>query len=210
MSNLGAWSGLYECRQQVKADYPDIWSLPLVKKEMDRLLPNITEGFSVLEIGAGDRRFWKKVQAKRKNVVYRSMDIDRTTQQDFYALDEIQGSFDLIFAFELIEHLTPEEGLALVKELRTYLSPKGVLLMGTPNLYHPHRYFGDLTHKTPYKYEELGALLRLGGYTRLSFYRVYNDAWLRRLFRVHVGVWLHRYLDIDFAGTVLVEASLPA
>lgn len=208
MSDLGAWSGLYACRQQVKADYPDIWSLPLVKKEMDRLLPNVAEGFSVLEIGAGDRRFWKKIQAKRKNVVYRSMDVDRTTQQDFYALDEIHGSFDLIFAFELIEHLTPEEGLALVNALRTHLSPQGVLLLGTPNLYHPHRYFGDLTHKTPYKYEELGALLRLGGYTKLRFFRVYNDAWLRRLFRVHVGVWLHRYLDIDFAGTVLVEASL--
>lgn len=210
MSDLGAWSGLYACRQQVKADYPDIWSLPLVKKEMDRLLPNVAEGFSVLEIGAGDRRFWKKIQAKRKNVIYRSMDIDRTTQQDFYALDEIHGSFDFIFAFELIEHLTPEEGLTLVKNLRAHLSPKGVLLLGTPNLYHPHRYFGDLTHKTPYKYEELGALLRLGGYTKLRFFRVYNDAWLRRLFRVHVGVWLHRYLDIDFAGTVLVEASLAA
>jgi len=207
MADISAWSRLYECRQRVKADYPDIWSLPLVKKEMDRLLPNVGEGFSVLEIGAGDRRFWRKIQARRKNVVYRSMDIDRTTQQDFYALDEIQGTFDLIFAFELIEHLTPEEGLSLLIDLRAHLSPQGVLLLGTPNLYHPHRYFGDLTHKTPYKYEELGALLHLGGYTKLHFFRVYNDAWLRRLFRVHVGVWLHRYLDIDFAGTVLVEAS---
>jgi SAM-dependent methyltransferase len=206
MADFSEWSRLYECRQQVKADYPDIWSLPLVKKEMDRLLPNVREGCSVLEVGAGDRRFWKKIQAKRKNVVYRSMDIDRATQQDFYALDEIRGSYDLIFAFELIEHLTPEDGLTLVKALRAHLSPQGVLLLGTPNLYHPHRYFGDLTHKTPYKYEELGALLRLGGYAGLRFFRVYNDAWLRRLFRIYLGVWLHRYLDIDFAGTVLVEA----
>lgn len=206
MVDVGAWSNLYQCRQTVKSEYPDIWSLPLVKKEMDRLLPNISEGFSILEVGAGDRRFWKKIQAKRKNIVYRSMDIDRTTQQDFYTLDEINGTFDFIFSFELIEHLTPEEGLSLIKDLRTHLSPQGVLLLGTPNLYHPHRYFGDLTHKTPYKYEELGALLHLGGYTKLRFFRIYNDAWLRRLFRMYVGIWLHRYLDIDFAGTVLVEA----
>jgi SAM-dependent methyltransferase len=206
MASLENWSGLYECRQKVKAVYPSVWSIPVVKKELDRLLPNIADGARILEVGAGDRRFWKKIQAKRKNVVYRSMDIDRTTQQDFYGIDEIQGTFDLIFAFELIEHLTPEEGLTLVKALRAHLSPQGVLLLGTPNLYHPHRYFGDLTHKTPYKYEELGALLHLGGYTKLRFFRVYNDAWLRRLFRLYIGVWLHRYLDIDFAGTVLVEA----
>lgn len=208
MVDFSAWSKLYESRQRVKADYPDIWSLPLVKKEMDRLLPNVRDGVSVLEVGAGDRRFWKKIQAKRKDVAYRSMDIDLATQQDFYTTDEIQGSFDLIFAFELIEHLSPDEGLALVKKLHTHLAPQGVLLLGTPNLYHPHRYFGDLTHKTPYKYEELGALLHLAGYDKLRFFRIYNDAWLRRLFRVHVGVWLHRYLDIDFAGTVLVEARL--
>lgn len=205
--SLDSWSELYRHRQAVKRRYPSIWSVPLVKKETDRLLALVKDGQRVLEVGAGDRRFGKRLQAARRDLDYRSFDIDRETFQDYYRIEDIQGGFDCIYAFELIEHLTAEEGLALLQRLRGLLKPHGWLLLGTPNLYHPHRYWGDITHKTPYKYEELGGLMMMAQFDVPRVFRLHNDAWLRRWLRHHVGVWLHRYLDIDFAPTVLLEAS---
>ncbi|MBI5190025.1 MAG: methyltransferase domain-containing protein [Nitrospirae bacterium] len=207
MDRLESWSGLYRHRNNVKARYPRIWDVPLVKKEMDRLLPNIKDGDSVLEVGAGDRRFEAKIMASGVSVEYRSMDIDPETRQDYRSLDGIAEGFDLVFMFELIEHLTPDEGLVMLKKVRGLLKPGGRVLIGTPNLYHPHRYFGDITHKTPYKYEELGALMMMAGFGDINVYRVYNDAYLRRAFRLSVGIWLHKYLDIDFAGSILAEGA---
>lgn len=204
--NIYSWSDLYRHRQAVKRLYPTIWSVPLVKKELDRLLSLVSDGARVLEIGAGDRRFGKRLLSLKPNIEYRSFDIDRNTKQDYYGLEEIEGNFDCIYAFELIEHLSTDEGFALLQKMRTLLRPDGRVLLGTPNLYHPHRYWGDVTHKTPYKYEELGGMILLAGFESPQVFRLYNDAWLRRWFRLHVGILLHRYLDIDFAGTILIEA----
>lgn len=207
MMPIDSWSELYRLRQLVKQRYPTIWSVPLVKKEMDRLTALVADGMRVLEVGAGDRRFGKRLLSLRRDLDYRSFDIDRTTKQNYYRLEDIDGKFDCIFAFELIEHLSPEKGLALLRHLHGLLRPGGQLLLGTPNLYHPHRYWGDITHKTPYKFEELGALLMMAGFDLPRVFRLYHDALLRRWFRINIGVWLHRYLDIDFAGTILIEAS---
>lgn len=206
--HMDSWSELYRHRQAVKRNYPSIWSVPLVKKELDRLLPLTGDGGRVLEVGAGDRRFGKRLQSLRPGIEYRSFDIDRTTEQDYYRLDAIEGKFDCIYAFEVIEHLTAEEGFALLRALRNLLQPNGRLLLGTPNLYHPHRYWGDITHKTPYKYEELGGLMMMAGFASPRVFRLYHAAWLRRWLRLHVGILLHRYLDIDFAGTILIEAGV--
>lgn len=205
--SLHSWSKLYQYRQLVKRRYPTIWSVPLVKKELDCLLPMVSDTARILEMGAGDRRFGKRLKELRPSIEYRSFDIDRNTEQDYYSLTDIDGQFDCIFAFELIEHLDLDAGMALLRAVRGFLKSGGRLLLGTPNLYHPHRYWGDVTHKTPYKYEELGGLLLMAGYSQPQVFRQYNDAWLRRWFRLNVGVYLHRYLDIDFAGTVLISAS---
>lgn len=207
MPGIESWSNLYANRQIVKSVYPSIWDVPVVKKELDRLLPNIKDGDSVLEVGAGDRRFEKKIMDAGRNITYRGMDTDPDTVQDYRSLDGVDERFDLVFMFELIEHLSPGEGLEMLTSTRKLLKDGGRILVGTPNLYHPHRYFGDITHKTPYKYEELGGLMMMAGFKSVKVYRVYNDALLRRLFRMHVGVLLHRYLDIDFAGSILVEAD---
>lgn len=207
MTTIDSWSTLYRYRQAVRHVYPTIWSVPLVKKETDRLLALVKDGQRILEVGAGDRRFAARLAAVRRDLEYRSCDIDRATFQDYYSLEEITGSFDVIYAFELIEHLTSEEGLTLLERLHALLKPAGWLLLGTPNLFHPHRYWGDITHKTPYKYDELGALMMLAKFGRPNIYRIYNDAWWRRWFRLHVGIALHRYLDIDFAPTILLEAQ---
>jgi len=208
MGSIGNWSGLYKHRQGVMSKYPSVWDVPLVKKELDVLLPNIGDDSKVLEVGAGDRRFEAKIREKRPGFVYKSMDVDTATRQDYYDLSSVKEYFDVIFLFELIEHLSPEDGLAMLEKLRSLLSPGGKVIIGTPNLYHPHRYFGDITHRTPYKYEELGAVMSMAGFGGLEFYRVYNDAFFRRFLKLTLGKCLHRYLDIDFATSVIALGGI--
>ncbi len=200
------WSELYSARNIIKKRFPSIWSIPLIKKELALLAKHLHPDIHILEIGAGDRRTEKKLKELCPSASYKSFDIDASTFQDFYELDQIQGRYDLIFGFELIEHMSPPQGLHMVKSLQRHLTDTGVLILGTPNLYHPHRYFGDLTHVTPYKYEELGALLTLGGYEVQAIYRKFNDAFVQRFIRVHLLSFIHRWLDIDFAHTVMIVA----
>jgi SAM-dependent methyltransferase len=200
------WSRWYQMRVAIKKKFPTIWALPLIKKEMALIAKHLSSGVSVLEVGAGDRRMAQKIGERQASHSYKSFDIDRSTHHDFYRLEDIQGEYGLIFSFEVIEHIRPVEGVAMLRGLKKHLAPGGVLIVGTPNLYHPHRYFGDVTHVTPYKYEELGALLLASGYQVTGFYRIYNDSFFRRLLRIYCSQWLHRWLDIDFAHTILVEA----
>lgn len=200
------WSKLYHARQLVRIQFPSIWRIPLVKKEIDLIEKFLKPNIRVLEIGAGDRKLLDKIQAKVSEVHYKSFDIDRSSYHDFYKLDDVNGEFDLILGFEIIEHMSPSEGLMMVSKLKSVLAKGGSIVLGTPNLYHPHRYFGDLTHVTPYKYEELGSILVLAGYEVKAFYRKFNSSFFSRLLRIYVLVWLHKILDIDFANTIFVEA----
>ena len=201
------WSKLYSARNIVKSRFPSIWKIPLVKKEMAVIEKFLRPNLRILEVGAGDRRMGDAIKKNSPSVIYHSFDIDDSLYHDFYNIDSIEGDFDLIFGFELIEHLTPNDGLVMISKLKKHISKDGRLILGTPNLYHPHRYFGDITHITPYKYEELGSLVILGGYDVVGFYRKFNDSFLMRILRLYLLIWLHKFLNIDFATTVFVEAK---
>ncbi len=207
MKGIESWSQLSRNRLRVSKQVGKIWDVPIVKRRMVRLLANVGPDSRVLEVGAGDRRYGAMLAERYSGLYYRSLDIDPNTHQDFYSLAEIEEQFDLVFMFEVIEHLALLEGLELLENLRSKLKPGGRLLLSTPNLYHPHQYFGDSTHVTFYKFEELGGLMMTAGFRNIRAFRVYNDDILRRALRMYVGVYLHKYLNIDFARTILLEGE---
>ncbi len=53
--------------------------------------------------------------------------------QDVFKLDELNEKFDLITAFEIIEHLDPKETDRFILALKNALNPGGILLISTPN-----------------------------------------------------------------------------
>jgi 2-polyprenyl-3-methyl-5-hydroxy-6-metoxy-1,4-benzoquinol methylase len=135
------------------------------------------------------------------------MDIDREQSHDFYSLEEVQEPFDVVFLFEVIEHLSLEEGVQLIKRIHDVLNEKGRLILTTPNVFNPSRFWRDATHRVAYCYDELGGLLLAHGFEIQAMYRTYNDAFHRYLFRIYVMAPLHRYLGIDFAKSILVIAE---
>jgi SAM-dependent methyltransferase len=167
----------------------------------------IQDGEKVLDIGASHRDLQERLKRHFPKLIYKSMDIDREQLHDFYSLEEIQESFDVIFLFEVIEHLNFEEGVQLLKKSYDLLNGEGRLILTTPNIFNPSRFWRDATHKVAYCYDELGGLLLAQGFQIKMTYRTYNDAYHRYLFRLYVTAPLHRYLGIDFAKSILVVAE---
>jgi 2-polyprenyl-3-methyl-5-hydroxy-6-metoxy-1,4-benzoquinol methylase len=202
-----SWSKLFEYRDKIHQKYPDIWDLKILRKRFPFMVGNIRDGEKILDIGASNRNLEGRLKKHYPNLTYKSMDIDREQFHDFYSMEEIQESFDVVFLFEVIEHLGLEEGVQLLNRIYDFLKEGGRLILTTPNVFNPSRFWRDATHKVAYCYDELAGLLMAQGFHIRGMYRTYNDALHRYFFRVYVMAPLHRYLGIDFAKSILVVAE---
>ena len=207
MSEETSWSRLFEHRDKIHEKYPEIWDLKILRKRFPLMLETIRDGERVLDIGASNRNLESRLKRHFPGLIYKSMDIDREQFHDFYNLEEIRECFDGVFLFEVIEHLDLEEGIRLLKRIYELLDPGGRLILTTPNVFNPSRYWRDATHKVAYCYDELAGLLMAQQFQVRAMYRTYNDAFLRYFFRVYVMAPLHRYLGIDFAKSILIVAE---
>jgi SAM-dependent methyltransferase len=202
-----SWSKLFEFRYQIHRRYREIWDLKILRKRFPLMVKTIRDGEKVLDIGASNRNLEKRLKRHFPKLIYKSMDIDREQFHDFYSVEEIQESFDVVFLFEVIEHLGLEEGVQLLKKTYDLLNVGGRLILTTPNVFNPSRFWRDATHKVAYCYDELGGLLLAQGFQIVAMYRTYSDAFHRYCFRLYVMAPLHRYLYIDFAKSILVIAE---
>ena len=207
MSEKISWSKLFDHRGQIHRMYHDIWDLKILRKRFPLMVKTMQDGEKVLDIGASDRSLQERLKRHYPKLIYKSMDIDRERFHDFYSLEEIRESFDVVFLFEVIEHLDFEEGVQLLKRVYDFLNEGGRLILTTPNVFNPSRFWRDVTHKVAYCYDELGGLLLAQGFQIKVMYRTYNDAFHRYFFRLYVMAPLHRYLGIDFAKSILVIAE---
>jgi SAM-dependent methyltransferase len=202
-----SWSKLFEYRDKIHERYPDIWDLKILRKRFPLMVNTIRDGERVLDIGASNRNLEGRLKRHYPNLIYKSMDVDRGQFHDFYSLEEIQESFDIVFMFEVIEHLDLEEGVGVLKKSYDLLNEGGRLILTTPNVFNPSRFWRDATHKVAYCYDELGGLLLAQGFSIMAMYRTYNDVFHRYLFRLYVMAPLHRYLGVDFAKSILIVAD---
>jgi len=207
MNERISWSKLFTYRDQIHGRYPEIWDLKILRKRFPLILENIRDGEKILDIGASNRNLEERLKRHYPNLIYKSMDVDREQVHDFYSLEEIQETFDVVFLFEVIEHLELEEGLNVLEKVYGLLHGGGRLILTTPNVFNPSRFWRDATHKVAYCYDELGGLLLAQGFQIRAMYRTYSDAFHRYLFRLYFMAPLHRYLGVDFAKSILVIAE---
>jgi predicted SAM-dependent methyltransferase len=207
MSERISWSKLFAYRDEIHRSFPEIWNLKILRKPFPLVLKAIRDGEKVLDIGASNRNLEERLRRHFPNLIYKSMDVDRGQFHDFYTLEEIRESFDVVLLFEVIEHLELEEGVQLLKKTYDLLNVGGRLILTTPNIFNPHQFWRDASHKVAYCYDELGGLLLAQGFQIKGMYRTYREIIHRYLFRVYVMVPLHRYLGIDFTKSILVFAE---
>ncbi len=85
----------------------------------------------------------------------------------------VDGSLDMVIAFDVIEHLTKNELLDLTDEVQRVLKRGGSWLVHVPNAASPFfgriRY-GDYTHEQAFTQSSLGQLLRATGFSNIRCY----------------------------------------
>lgn len=166
--------------------------------------------FTVLDIGAYDRAFGRSLENIRLPCRYYSLDIDNSTAHEFHGVDEVNGSFDVIGMFELIEHLPYEQGHELLHKAYGFLAPEGQLFISTPNPFHPTRYFSDVSHKQHWPPDDLYALLRHVGFAGENiqvFGVIYMPSDPVRSWITHIRNLIWRVIGFEICGGILAIAK---
>jgi len=198
------WSSLFSYRDRIHKRFREVWDIPLIKKRSHLLRGLLRNDMNLLDIGAGMKGMKTEIENLGIRLTYKSMDVDRSNQHDYYDVASIRETFDAIIMFEVIEHMSLQEGMDLMKSLCARLNNGGMIIVSTPNIFNPARYMRDATHQTFYAYDELCGLLNISGFEIKDVYRSYNDAFHRYLLKVYILGWLFRFLGIDYAYSIFV------
>ena len=183
-------------------DNPGAWTRNPTSKIIKE---RIDEKYTILDIGAGDRRL-KTILEKifRKELKnYFSLDIDKKFTHDYKHIDEVERKFDAIFMMEFIEHVHLEQGIALLEKAYSLLKPKGYIFLSTPNVDHANQFLrSNITHIQHWPQRDLYAILRLIGFDNIEGYRISirpNKVDLKKHTKYFLQRVLCRILDIDYA-----------
>jgi SAM-dependent methyltransferase len=202
------WSLFFERQHAFRRRYRSVWKVPLRRRHTDIVVARCRPGLSVLEVGASDRNIFGKISLAHLDINYLSCDRDRSLPHDFYSIDAVDRTFQQVWMFEVIEHVALEEGYRLLEKIFALLEPGGELILSTPNGHHPHRY-REPHHKTPFKYDNLCALIEVAGFEVAELYRLYNAPFLEKIAHRFFLAGLHRFLELDFATTLAAVARKP-
>jgi ubiquinone/menaquinone biosynthesis C-methylase UbiE len=132
------------------------------------------EDDAILDVGAGYCSFINAVQARRRVAVdihgelaqYAAPGVECVAASATDMRELATGTFDVVFASNLLEHLTREEISEALGEFRRVLRDEGRLLLVQPNFrLRPGEYFDDYTHITPLSDRSLCDLLRVAGFS---------------------------------------------
>lgn len=158
---------------------------PVWKWYYGRFLPQ-DKSAKILEAGCGDGGFLYFL----KNLGYKnSTGIDISHEQVEVAkrlgiegvecaditsfLEAREDSYDLIFARDLLEHLTKDEIPEALKTIYKACKADGLFVIQVPNGESPFSgriRYGDFTHELAFTKDSLSQALRLVGFTEFAFY----------------------------------------
>ncbi|AEB09506.1 class I SAM-dependent DNA methyltransferase [Desulfobacca acetoxidans] len=154
---------------------------------IDKFLPP-DKGLSILDLGCGCGPFlYACQQAGYRNLagvdaspeqvaLARELGLNQVIQGDLRNfLATSQERYNVITAFDVLEHFTKAEVMEILDQVYTALHPGGLFLLRTPNGEGPFagRYFyGDFTHEVCFTRHSLAQVLRAAGFAEMSFYEV--------------------------------------
>lgn len=226
MRDAGAAMPPTAAEEDLYAKYFDVCCLPL--RCRDRVWGAVTRYLErryihsdavVLELGAGYCSFINQLRSKQKYALDRSEVVRRYAASEVHTLVQSctdlsnlpAEHFDVVFASNLLEHLTLIEAGSTLDHARRVLRPGGRLILLQPNFAYAYRqYFDDLSHKQIFTHISLANFVEIHGFTvfesRPRFLpfsmrgtRLPTLAWL-------VTAYLHSPIK-PFAGQMLMVAQ---
>jgi ubiquinone/menaquinone biosynthesis C-methylase UbiE len=135
---------------------------------------HVPETATVVEIGAGYCEFINNIRARRKIAVDLNPDTRRHASPEVEVIQASTSSIaglddgvaDVVFASNFLEHLTREDILATLREVRRVLGPGGRFLILQPNIrYCKEDYWQFFDHITPLCERSVSEALETTGFT---------------------------------------------
>ncbi len=175
----------------------------------------------VLDLGAGYCDFINHVQASEKYAVDVFERLDefasdgvKTFKQTCTDLSQMgESSLDVVFASNLFEHLTHDELLGTIAEVRRVLRPDGRLILLQPNFKYCYKtYFDDYTHLQIFTHMGIYDLLEMAGMEIEAMHAKFLPVNMKSTLRLKVpflSLLIHAYMRSPIkplAGQMLVVA----
>ena len=136
----------------------------------------VRESPSLLDVGAGDLRVMKKLQAAGYAGEYHTQDVGTEGRYTYRTLDDVNRTYGAVLCLDVIEHLPLNDGLSLVRRMISLLAPGGALVLQTANAaYIPDPRSWDITHVHVYNAPDLWAYLTCEGMDAAGYRVVLGD-----------------------------------
>lgn len=181
---------------------------------------HIPEDSTVLDLGAGYCSFINHITAARKHALdafagfaaYAAADVTTHVGRCPDLQRFADATFTVVFASNLLEHLTREELAATLSEVTRVLRPGGRLILIQPNYrYCAREYFDDYTHRLVFSHVSLADVLTASGFD----VEVVVPRFLPLTFKSRLPTWpwlVRLYLSLPYrplARQMLVVARRP-
>ena len=188
-----------------------------IEAQLARFLPE-DPAARILDIGCGTGALLLYLQRKGyrqiQGIDVSPQQVEESRRTGLLCVEQAEGAdylgrhvegFDLIVAFDVLEHLGKEEVLAFLDAAYKALRPKGKLVLRTVNgagLLAGRIIYGDFSHECAFTQVSLGQVLRVAGFSDLSFAPAYAASlkrgwrgWLRyslwKVFEQIIKLYMH-------------------
>lgn len=178
----------------------------------------VPESLKILDVGSGYCNFINNIRAAEKHALdiseipksYAHKDVIFHLGSLTKMADIADSYFDIVFASNILEHLSHEELKAAIFEIKRVLKKGGRLIVIQPNFKYSYKiYFDDYTHKQSFTDKSLCNFLEENGFIIFKAFPRFLPSSMNSNFpKIGFLIWLYLRSPLKpFAGQMLIIAK---
>ena len=214
----GDYAGYLEHKQWKKEEFCVVENGACYDQEIERAFCAVPAKLRIVEIGFGNGNFLAWARARGHDIVGVEIIqelLDRANEAGFRTARSVDAlltndasSFDLVAAFDVLEHIDPADLREFIRKVSCLLRPGGIFLARFPNGDSPFGLAyqnGDLTHRTALGVGRVSQIMRDTKFTCFKLYEPKAGAigfvsLIKQLVKIPVRFGLERTLKHLYYG----------